>query len=371
MKKNLRSVFVSVFLIAAFSCANVIDGQGDGLSTTDASLSNLSLSVGVLSPPFAPGTLEYTASVDTSFSTVTLTGTAADAEATLDAKNGMAQDIVDGKNDVLFTVLAADGVTKRVYRIAVTREKDTAAPIVTAFTVSPETIDTTNADVTVGGKLIAQDPSGLDDLNGSLFFKGLKTSLRATLAKNAPESTFTRAVYDWSVLVPMGSTGGSYAADVESMTIKDSLGNDGEFFGRIWIPEGCAKAFTNDAEIGDIAPPDVTGLTVSTQTVDPKDTDVEVTGTLTIEDPSGIRYAKDFEWYYSSAWHGATMTKNDLRSTYTVAVYDWSITIPQGTPPGTMFANGLKVADNADNYKLWEGYNTPVFKSRIITITEN
>ena len=97
---------------------------------SDASLSNLTISSGTLTPSFTPGTLTYTDSVANSVTSVTVTPTANQANATIKVNgttvaSGTASGPITlsvGSNTITSVVTAQDGVTTETYTITVTRE---------------------------------------------------------------------------------------------------------------------------------------------------------------------------------------------------------------------------------------------------------
>jgi gliding motility-associated-like protein len=97
--------------------------------TTIATLSNLTLSQGTLKPVFASSTLSYAASVDYSVSSITVTPTTSDANATIKvngvvAFSGQPSQVIDldpGDNTITVDVLAQDGITTVTYTVIVTR----------------------------------------------------------------------------------------------------------------------------------------------------------------------------------------------------------------------------------------------------------
>ena len=106
--------------------------------STDATLSALSLSGATLSPTFASGTEIYTADVDNSVLTTTVTTTPNDAGATTVIKIGGTEDpdgtvdLMVGANVITVEVTAEDGMTAKTYTVAVARSAtpDTA-PVLT------------------------------------------------------------------------------------------------------------------------------------------------------------------------------------------------------------------------------------------------
>ena len=102
-------------------------------ASSDATLSALTLSSGSFSPGFASGTLAYTASVANSVSSLIVTPTTNDANATATVNGASATTPVTlavGSNTVTVQVTAQDGVTTQSYTVTVTR----AASLTVALT---------------------------------------------------------------------------------------------------------------------------------------------------------------------------------------------------------------------------------------------
>jgi gliding motility-associated-like protein len=97
--------------------------------TSIATLSNLTLSHGTLKPAFSSGTKSYTADVDYSISSITVTATTTDVNATIKingvlASNGQPSQVIDlspGNNTITVEILAQDGITTVTYTVVVTR----------------------------------------------------------------------------------------------------------------------------------------------------------------------------------------------------------------------------------------------------------
>ncbi|SEG73884.1 cadherin-like beta sandwich domain-containing protein [Paenibacillus sp. UNC499MF] len=96
--------------------------------STNASLSNLTLSAGTLSPTFASGTTDYTADVSYGTASINVTPTVADGTATLKVNgstvaSGSPSSVTlnVGGNTVSVEVTAQDGTTKKTYTVTVTR----------------------------------------------------------------------------------------------------------------------------------------------------------------------------------------------------------------------------------------------------------
>ncbi len=97
--------------------------------SADATLSNISLSNGTLSPAFAAATTAYTAGVPNSAADITLTPTAKDANATIKVNGtaivsgtpSIAIPLNTGVNTITTVVTAQNGATTKTYTLTVTR----------------------------------------------------------------------------------------------------------------------------------------------------------------------------------------------------------------------------------------------------------
>ncbi len=135
--------------------------------STDATLSNLTISSGTLTPAFASGTTSYTDSVANSVNSVTVTPTVNQANATVKVNgttvsSGSASGSISlsvGSNTITTVVTAQNGTTTDTYTITVTRAD--ASPTYTL------TITSSNGTV-------AKDPSQ------STYTSGTSVSLTAT-----------------------------------------------------------------------------------------------------------------------------------------------------------------------------------------------
>jgi trimeric autotransporter adhesin len=130
MKRMLRLSVVAFLWTIATACGGG-GGGGDGGGTalsSNAELASLTVSAGVLNPPFAPGTTSYTA-MFIGETTVTVTPTAAHSEAAITVNgtalaSGKASGSITlepGPNPITVEVRAADGVTVRTYAVTANR----------------------------------------------------------------------------------------------------------------------------------------------------------------------------------------------------------------------------------------------------------
>jgi sugar lactone lactonase YvrE len=165
--------------------------------STNADLSGLTLSSGTLSPSFASATTSYTASVANATASITITATSAQANATLAVRANAgayaavisgspssAMSLNVGSNTIDVRVTAQDGVTQKIYTIAVTR------------------LPSNNASL-----------SGLTLSRGTLspFFATATNSYTASVANSNASITVTPASADANATLAVRVNGGTYA----------------------------------------------------------------------------------------------------------------------------------------------------------------
>lgn len=120
---------------------NTVDNSAtdtDTLISSDAALSGLSISQGVLSPSFDASTYSYAASVANSVSSLTVTPTANNANATITMNStavtsGTASTDIAlsvGANTIAIEVTAQDGTTTQTYTITVTRAQASGGGVI-------------------------------------------------------------------------------------------------------------------------------------------------------------------------------------------------------------------------------------------------
>jgi len=116
--------------------------------SSDADLSSLIISSGILAPVFAPGTTSYSATVSSNISSITLTPTASDPNAVITLNgliipSGTATDPINlsvGANTITITVIAPDQSTIQTYTLVVTRTSSILV-IPNAFTPNSDGIN--------------------------------------------------------------------------------------------------------------------------------------------------------------------------------------------------------------------------------------
>lgn len=89
--------------------------------STNADLSALTVSEGILNPAFWRGTTTYSVCVSNATASIAVTGTKADAGASVSANNGEPIALNVGANPITIAVTAPDGVTVKNYVVTVTR----------------------------------------------------------------------------------------------------------------------------------------------------------------------------------------------------------------------------------------------------------
>ena len=156
---NLRPIYgiSQIFVVAA-----------EGEVSTDARLSALTVNDGTsdltLRPSFAPGTTAYAADVGATVTSVTLTPTTSDADATIEYLDGddnalspavpFQFDLVVGENTIKMRVKATDDFTTRTYTLQVSRNTPaTGAPHING--------------VAVVGQMLSAWKTGISDVDGT------------------------------------------------------------------------------------------------------------------------------------------------------------------------------------------------------------
>jgi len=161
--------------------------------SANAGLSNIKLSSGALSPAFAPATTSYTANVANTVSTISLTPTTADANATVKVNgttvtSGTASNpiaLAEGAQTAITTVVTAqNGTTKETYTVKVTRAASASASLSTlgqsvggltpAFspTTTGYTEHVSNATASMTLKPVSSDAHATIKVNGATIVSG-------------------------------------------------------------------------------------------------------------------------------------------------------------------------------------------------------
>jgi len=135
MKNKCRSILLAMVAgMVVMGCAII-----EPAKSSNANLSSLSVSAGVLSPAFTSETTAYSVSVPYAVTSITLMGTQTDQFATVSANSGEAQALNVGVNTITLTVTSPDGTTVKNYVVTVTRTEnaDLSALSVSEGTLNP------------------------------------------------------------------------------------------------------------------------------------------------------------------------------------------------------------------------------------------
>ncbi|MDC1440383.1 cadherin-like beta sandwich domain-containing protein [Planktomarina temperata] len=176
-------------------------------ASSDATLSALTLSQGSLSPSFASGTLAYTSSVPNSVSSLIVTPTTNDANATATVNGASAATPVTlavGSNTVTVQVTAQDGTTIQSYTVAVTRAASSDATL-SALTLSSGSLSPSFASGTLAyTALVSNSVSSLivtpttNDANATATVNGASPATPVTLAVGSNPVTVQVTAQDGS-----------------------------------------------------------------------------------------------------------------------------------------------------------------------------
>ena len=243
------------------------------VASSNASLSNLVLSTGALTPAFATGTTSYTQSVANTVTSLTVTPTVADPTATVTVngtpvESGSASSSISltvGNNTIKTVVTAQDGITTKAYTVTVTRAPSSNADLnnlvlstgaltpafdtgttiytqsvsgtITSLTVTPTVADTT-ATVTVNGTPVASGSAsgtikltvGLNTITTVVTAQDGTTTKTYTVTVHVLSSNanLSNLVLSTGALTPVFATGTtsytqSVANTITSLTVKPTL----------------------------------------------------------------------------------------------------------------------------------------------------
>ena len=165
--------------VGAFSELQVVASgsvYADNFSATtlsaNADLSALALSSGTLTPTFASDTTSYTASVSNATTSITVTPTVSQANATVKVNNvtvtsGTASGAIAlevGSNTITTVVTAHDGATAKTYTVNVVRQSSTALGGTDDFNDNSKDTSKWGTDVVSGGATFLETNSRLEYL---------------------------------------------------------------------------------------------------------------------------------------------------------------------------------------------------------------
>jgi hypothetical protein len=239
--------------------------------STNAALSNLVISSGTLSPVFSGGTNSYTASVGNGISSITVTPTVAQPNATVKVNgttvaSGSASGSISlnvGSNTITTVVTAQDGTTTQTYTTTVTRA--VAAPTVTSLSPS--------SGSTLGGTSVTITGTDFTGATGVTIGGAAATSVVVNSATSITATTPAGTAGTASVLVT--TPAGSNAANT-AYTYVAPASNNANLTGLTLSSGALTPAFAS----GTIAYTQSVASSVSSITVTPTVSQVNATVTV-------------------------------------------------------------------------------------------
>ena len=200
------------------------------VASTDATLASLSLSSGTLSPAFSPGGAGYTANVPYSVSSITVTATPNDpnASSVTTMVNGSpasgSTPLNVGSNTVVVTVTPQDGITTDSYTVTINRAASVNAnlarlTLTRGVTVPAFTPSTMAYTVTVTGDVTTETitPTA-SDLNATITLNG------SPIASGTTSDPFTLTAGDNSFILVV--TAQNHTTKTYTLTITQVLSSD-------------------------------------------------------------------------------------------------------------------------------------------------
>ncbi|WCN37300.1 cadherin-like beta sandwich domain-containing protein [Aneurinibacillus uraniidurans] len=253
--------------------------------STNADLSNLVFSQGTLSPAFSSGTTSYTVSVGNSVTSLTVTPTLSDSNATVTVNgtvvtNGTASGgiaLTVGSNTITVEVTAQDGTTK-TYTITVTRAEalstnaDLSNLVFSQGTLSPAfSSGTTSYTVSVGNSVTSltvtptlSDSNATVTVNGTVVTNGTASG---GIALTVGSNTITVVVKAQD-----GMTTKTYTITITKVVIPSTGGGSGGGSSTPSTPNNGVDVLVNEKveNVGTATTTKVNGQTVTTVAVDAK-----------------------------------------------------------------------------------------------------
>jgi hypothetical protein len=179
-----------VSVITSAGTASLINGYTYLAPSTDATLSNLTLDSGTLSPAFASGTTSYTVAVANSVSSIAVTPTVNETNAIVKVNGAVAAGsaisipLSVGGNTIATVVTAEDGTTTKTYNVIVTRA---GASIPTLGSISPSSGSLTGGTPVsiVGTNFTGTTAVTFGGLAASAYTVNSSTSITATTPAHA------------------------------------------------------------------------------------------------------------------------------------------------------------------------------------------
>ncbi len=199
----------------------------ENAASSDATLADLTLSSGTLSPAFEPGTTDYTATVAANVSSLTVTPTVNEANATIAVKGTTVASgaesgsiaLTPGVNVINTVVTAQDGSTQQTYTVTVTRP--VTAPTWVTPAAAGSHLDAVSLSATAAP---GADWTGTFEVHGNSSYTALKKSITGTTAASGTPATAT-----WTVDLNQGTyyLPPAYGTYNFALRARDAAGNTG------------------------------------------------------------------------------------------------------------------------------------------------
>ncbi len=326
-----------------------------------ATLSNLVISPGTLTPVFATGTVNYTASVSNTITSITITPTATNATATIKVngatvESGLASSPIalsQGANTITTVVTAQDGTTTKTYKVVVTRAAQSSDGTLSNLVLSSGTLQPAFS---------ASNTGYIDIVDNSV------SSITVTPTAHNANATITVN----GVAVASGAASGSIALAIGSNTINTIVtSQDGTniitYSVIVTRPPSSDATLSNLAiSAGTLTPAFATGTTNYTATVTNATASITVTPTLSNSNASATINGTTVASGTASGPIALAVGTNTI--TTTVTAQDGSTTktytIKVTRASGTLSANA-----NLFALKLSSGTLSPVFASATLGYT--
>ena len=205
--------------------------------STDANLSGLTLSSGALTPTFASSTIAYTQSVANAVSSITVTPTVNQANATVTVNgtavaSGSASGSINlnvGANTITTVVTAQDGTTTQTYTTTVTRAAALIAQASFLVTSSPNALNattTTSELSTTGGSgtgsVTYAMTTGTCALSGATVTAGTVNETCTVTATKAADSTYLAATASVNITVNRRASLAAAATDPSVSRVQEA-----------------------------------------------------------------------------------------------------------------------------------------------------
>ncbi|WP_180336414.1 Ig-like domain-containing protein [Pontibacter ramchanderi] len=248
LSKNVevRSVTLNFSGLHTLYLDNLVIGPVGTALSSNANLSNLTLSGTTLSPVFSANTVNYTASVANAVASVTVTPTKADANATVSINgtvlaSGVTSRAVNlnvGANTITTVVTAQNGTTSKAYTVNVTRAAPIVSPPPVAGYVNALQFDGVNDYVEISSQPSNQFDSETE-FTVSLWFKANSMSRAGLFSRpsgggdmqfwlSAENGTFTYGIDKHGTGWTWLSTGTAYKLGewVQVTTVRRNVGGE-------------------------------------------------------------------------------------------------------------------------------------------------